>query len=55
MLTGYEYPDKPEMAVHWDAVAQRGSTLVFLMTTRQLRANMERLMAHGLAPRRRQR
>jgi uroporphyrinogen III methyltransferase/synthase len=50
VLTGYEYPDKPEMAVHWDAVAQRGNTLVFLMTTRQLRANMERLMAHGLAP-----
>ena len=50
VLTGYEYPDKPEMAVHWDAVAQRGNTLVFLMTTRQLRANMERLLAHGVAP-----
>jgi uroporphyrinogen III methyltransferase/synthase len=50
VLTGYEYPDKPQMAVHWDAVAQRGNTLVFLMTTRQLAANMDRLVAHGLAP-----
>src|SRR5262250_428096 len=50
VLTGYEYPDKQEMAVHWDAVAQRGNTLVFLMTTRQLRTNMERLLAHGVAP-----
>ncbi|MBX3025275.1 uroporphyrinogen-III C-methyltransferase [bacterium] len=50
VLTGYEYPDKPEMAVHWDAVAQRGNTLVFLMTTRQLAANMAKLVAHGLAP-----
>jgi uroporphyrinogen III methyltransferase / synthase len=49
VLTGYEYPDKQELAVHWDAVAQRGNTLVFLMTTRQLRANMERLLAHGVA------
>jgi uroporphyrinogen III methyltransferase/synthase len=50
VLTGYEYPDKPEMAVHWDAVAQRGNTLVFLMTTRQLRTNMARLLGHGVAP-----
>jgi len=50
VLTGYEYPDKQDMAVHWDAVAQRGNTLVFLMTTRQLRVNMERLLAHGVAP-----
>src|SRR6185369_13220821 len=50
VLTGYEYPDKAEMAIHWDAVAQRGNTLVFLMTTRQLRANMDKLIAHGVAP-----
>ena len=49
VLTGYEYPDKPEMAVHWDAVAQRGNTLVFLMTTRQLRRQ------HGRADRARPR
>jgi len=50
VLTGYEYPDKAELAVHWDAVAQRGNTLVFLMTTRQLGANMAKLLAHGVAP-----
>src|SRR5215470_243250 len=50
VLTGYEYPDKQEMAVHWDAVALRGNTLVFLMTTRQLGANMQQLIAHGVAP-----
>jgi uroporphyrinogen III methyltransferase/synthase len=50
VLTGYEYPDKQEMAVHWDAVAQRGNTLVFLMTTRQLETNMQQLLAHGVAP-----
>lgn len=50
VLTGYEYPGKAEMAVHWDAVARRGNTLVFLMTTRQLRRNMERLLAHGIDP-----
>jgi uroporphyrinogen III methyltransferase/synthase len=50
VLTGYEYPDKQEMAVHWDAVARRGNTLVFLMTTRQLRVNMRKLQAHGMAP-----
>ena len=50
VLTGYEYPDKPEMAVHWDAVARRGGTLVFLMTTRQLAANMDKLIAHGMDP-----
>src|SRR5262245_18858624 len=50
VLTGYEYPDKQEMAVHWDAVAQRGNTLVFVMTTRQLRSNMQTLLEHGVAP-----
>ncbi|MDX2165453.1 MAG: uroporphyrinogen-III C-methyltransferase [Deltaproteobacteria bacterium] len=50
VLTGYEYPDKAELAVHWDAVAQRGNTLVFLMTTRQLEANMAKLLRHGVDP-----
>lgn len=49
ICTGYEYPDKPEMAVHWDAVARRGGTLVLLMTTRQLRRNMQRLKDAGMA------
>jgi uroporphyrinogen III methyltransferase/synthase len=48
VLTGYEYPDKQEMAVHWDAVANRGGTLVFLMTSRQLASNMRKLMQNGV-------
>jgi len=48
--TGYEQPTKAEGAVHWDELARSGSTLVILMTQRQLRANMERLVAGGLAP-----
>ncbi len=48
--TGYEYTDKSEPAVHWDALARSGSTLVILMTTQQLGVNMEKLMAGGLAP-----
>lgn len=49
VLTGYEYPNKKELAVRWDAVARRGGTLVLLMTTRQLRNNMAKLVANGLA------
>jgi uroporphyrinogen III methyltransferase/synthase len=49
VLTGYEYPDKKDLAVRWDAVARRGSTLVLLMTTRQLRSNMAALIANGMA------
>lgn len=47
--TGYEYPTKVEPAVHWNELARSGSTLVLLMTTRQLGANMDQLMAGGLA------
>lgn len=49
VLTGYEYPDKRELAVHWDAMAQRGGTLVLLMATRQLRRTMNELVKNGLA------
>jgi uroporphyrinogen III methyltransferase/synthase len=48
--TGYEYPTKTEPAVHWSELAHSGSTLVILMTQRQLRTNMEKLIASGLAP-----
>ena len=47
--TGYEYPSKPEVAVHWSELARSGSTLVILMTQRQLRSNMARLCAAGLS------
>lgn len=49
VLTGYEYPEKNDLAVRWDAVARRGGTLVLLMTTRQLRNNMAKLISHGMA------
>lgn len=49
VLTGYEYPGKADLAVRWDAVARRGGTLVLLMTTRQLRNNMAKLISHGMA------
>src|SRR5579862_5094900 len=45
--TGYEQP-KPEAAVHWSELARSGSTLVILMTQRQLRNNMKQLIAGGL-------
>jgi len=49
VVTGYEYPGKPDDAVHWDAVARRGGTLVILMTALQLRRNMARLLENGMA------
>jgi uroporphyrinogen III methyltransferase/synthase len=48
--TGYEYPSKTEPAVHWSELARSGSTLVILMTQRQLRNNMQQLVASGLDP-----
>jgi len=48
--TGYEYPSKLAPAVHWDELARSGSTLVILMTQRQLGANMAKLIAAGLDP-----
>lgn len=48
--TGYEYPSKAEPAVRWPELARTGSTLVLLMTTRQLGGNMQRLIAAGLPP-----
>jgi uroporphyrinogen III methyltransferase/synthase len=49
IATGYEYPAKAEPAVRWDAVARSGSTLVLLMTQRQLRHNMQALIDGGMA------
>jgi len=48
--TGYEYPNKPELAVRWHELARSGSTLVILMTQRQLAANMDKLIEAGLPP-----
>lgn len=48
--TGYEYPQKHEAAVHWTELARSGSTLVILMTQRQLAVNMTKLIDGGLDP-----
>ncbi|HYD47196.1 MAG TPA: uroporphyrinogen-III C-methyltransferase, partial [Terriglobales bacterium] len=48
--TGYEQPGKAEPAVRWHELARSGSTLVLLMTARQLAANMEQLIRGGLDP-----
>lgn len=48
--TGYEYPTKAEPAVQWTQLARSGSTLVILMTQRQLDNNMNKLIAGGLDP-----
>jgi uroporphyrinogen III methyltransferase/synthase len=49
-VAGYEYPGKHESAVRWGPLAATGTTLVILMTQRQLAGNMERLVAGGLDP-----
>jgi uroporphyrinogen III methyltransferase/synthase len=50
VTTGYEYPTKTAPAVHWNELARSGSTLVILMTQRQLAANMSKLTGAGLDP-----
>ena len=50
ITTGYEYPEKAEPAVRWNELARTGSTLVLMMTTRQLRHNMGKLLEGGIAP-----
>ncbi|MCX8071529.1 MAG: uroporphyrinogen-III C-methyltransferase [Candidatus Binatia bacterium] len=50
IATGYEYPNKPQLAVPWQHLGHRSQTLVLLMTQRQLRKNIERLLAIGREP-----
>lgn len=50
ITTGYEYPGKNEPVVRWEDLARTGSTLVILMTTRQLERNMACLLAGGISP-----
>jgi len=49
ITTGYEYPGKAEAAVRWHDIARPDNTIVLLMTTRQLDANMRQLLDGGLA------
>jgi uroporphyrinogen III methyltransferase/synthase len=50
-VTGHE-GEKPETApaLPWDLLARQGGTLVLFMSVLQLAANLERLVAAGLAP-----
>ncbi len=50
IATGYEYPDKPDLVVPWEHLGHHGQTLVLLMTQRQLRMNVERLLLAGRSP-----
>ncbi len=49
-VTGYEYEEKENAAVHWERLVDRGHTVVILMTQRQLRRNMEKLLRAGRDP-----
>ena len=49
-IAGYEDPSKNEPAVRWGPLAGSGTTLVILMTQRQLAGNMDKLIAGGLDP-----
>lgn len=48
--TGYEQHGKTVPAVDWNKLAGSGSTLVLLMTTRQLAGNMQKLLDGGIDP-----
>jgi uroporphyrinogen III methyltransferase/synthase len=48
--TGYEEPCTAEGPVPWDGLAEPRTTLVVLMTQRQLAHNMRRLVSAGLPP-----
>jgi len=49
-VAGYEYQDKDHPSVRWERLVDDGHTLVILMTQRQLRRNMEKLLAAGRDP-----
>ncbi len=49
LATGHEDPTKPTSKLNWAALAQLGGALVFLMGVKNLAANAQALMDHGLA------
>lgn len=49
ILTGHENPEKDKSAINWKALAESGSTLVFVMGMKNLASIVERLINAGLA------
>ena len=49
-ITGHEDPDKTESLINWEAIANTGGTLVFLMGVKNLARITERLTKHGMDP-----
>ncbi|MCR5813445.1 MAG: uroporphyrinogen-III C-methyltransferase [Desulfovibrio sp.] len=50
LITGHEKAEKTQSSLNWQALAQSGSTLVFVMGMKNLPQISEQLMAAGLAP-----
>lgn len=50
IITGHENPEKNESALNWQAMAQSGSTLVFVMGVKNLPNISRRLIEAGLDP-----
>ncbi|MBQ7608478.1 MAG: uroporphyrinogen-III C-methyltransferase [Desulfovibrionaceae bacterium] len=48
IITGHEKEEKENSAIHWDALAKGGGTLVFVMGMHTLPKIAEKLMANGL-------
>lgn len=50
IITGHENPEKNESALNWKAMAESGSTLVFVMGVKNLANISRRLIEAGLEP-----
>lgn len=48
IVTGHENPDKVQSALNWEALAQSGATLVFLMGMKNIAEIASRLIAAGM-------